>query len=67
MSRLSPAGLLIVAAFLVPVAIEFPVILTFVGIRDFSFGLSFVLFAVIFLLILVWSEVSGLTGSSTKS
>jgi len=67
MSRISPAGLLMIAAALVPVAIEFPVVLTFVGIKDFSFAMSFGLFAFVFVLIVVWSEVSDLTGSSTKS
>jgi len=67
MSRISPAGLLMIAAALVPVAIEFPVVLTFVGINNFSFAMSFGLFAVVFVLIVVWSEVSDLTGSSTKS
>jgi hypothetical protein len=67
MSRLSPAGLLLIAAALVPIAIEFPVVLTFVGITDFSFGLSFALFGLVFVLILVWSEVADALGSSTKS
>ncbi|WP_136715496.1 CbaC protein [Halorientalis salina] len=67
MSRLSPAALLLIGAALVPIAIEFPVILTFVGIRNFSFGLSFALFGLVFLAILVWSEVADVIGSSAGS
>ena len=66
MSRLSPAGILVVGAFLVPVAIELPVVLAFLGI-DFPEGLSFGMAALAFVLVLIWSEVSEPAGSSTKS
>lgn len=66
MSRLSPAALLIIGAFLVPVAIEFPVVLAMFGI-DFPMPLSFGLFALVFVAVLVWSEVSNPSGASTQS
>lgn len=66
MSRLSPAGLLLVGAFLVPVAIEVPVVLAIVGVdlpMPLSFGLGVVAFALIFL----WSELTEPSASSTES
>ncbi|MFB6179246.1 MAG: CbaC protein [Halorientalis sp.] len=66
MSRLSPAALLILGAALVPFAIEMPVVLAMVGI-DVSMSVSFLVAGVVFLGLLVWSEVSDLTSSSTKS
>ncbi|AQL43913.1 hypothetical protein BV210_14915 [Halorientalis sp. IM1011] len=57
MSRLSPAALLIVGAFMVPVFIELPVVLSFVGI-DLPMPVSLGIGVVAFALVLVWSEVS---------
>jgi hypothetical protein len=57
MSRLSPAGLLIVAAFMVPLFIELPVVLSFVGVSlpmELSLGMG----VIAFVLVLIWSEVS---------
>ncbi|RXK49137.1 CbaC protein [Halorientalis pallida] len=57
MSRLSPASLLIVGAFMVPLFIELPVVLSFVGVNlpmEVSLGMGVVAFA----MVLVWSEVS---------
>lgn len=51
---------------LVPVAIEFPVVLSMVGI-EFPMSLSFGLAGLVFVAVLVWSEVSDPTGSSTES
>ena len=57
MSRLSPAALLIVGAFMVPVFIELPVVLSFVGV-DLPMPVSLGIGVVAFALVLVWSEVS---------
>jgi len=57
MSRLSPASLLVVAAFMVPVFIELPVVLSFVGV-DLPMPVSLGMGVVAFVLVLVWSEVS---------
>jgi hypothetical protein len=57
MSRLSPASLLIIGAFMVPLFIELPVVLSFVGI-ELSMTVSLGMGVVAFTLVLVWSEVS---------
>ncbi|SEO58938.1 hypothetical protein SAMN05216388_101513 [Halorientalis persicus] len=57
MSRLSPAALLVVGAFMVPLFIELPVVLSFVGV-DLPMPVSLGMGVVTFVLVLVWSEVS---------
>ncbi|WP_424019043.1 CbaC protein [Halorientalis pallida] len=57
MSRLSPAALLIVGAFMVPLFIELPVVLSFVGV-ELSMTASLGIGVVAFALVLIWSEVS---------
>ena len=57
MSRLSPAALLVVGAFMVPLFIELPVVLSFVGV-DLPMPVSLGIGVVAFVLVLVWSEVS---------
>ncbi|MFB6083690.1 MAG: CbaC protein [Halorientalis sp.] len=57
MSRLSPASLLIVGAFMVPLFIELPVVLSFVGV-ELPMPVSLGMGVVTFVLVLIWSEVS---------
>ncbi|WP_336003139.1 hypothetical protein [Halorientalis halophila] len=66
MSRLSPAALLIVGAFFVPLFVELPVVLAFVGV-DLPMGVSLGMGVVAFALVLAWSELSESPDASTDA